>query len=236
MKFLKKLIQQLLPTESLPADERRSSVRLNFVIGIKVQIEDQTHPATIVNLTFTGLCIQLAIPLEEGQEITLVRDDFGPSFKGSVLWSKPGKDGSNLIGIECELDEERLIDSWLEPALVQAGFEANYVDEQRRLVRVPGRVKCELQSLEGKPLGTASMMDLSLGGALLESDVEFSTNTTLAFKTLPQGALQPLQGEARVLSTRAGDSGTFLCGLIFTKSVDKDVQSYMNSMLASETA
>ncbi len=234
MRFLKRLVQQLLPKESIPTDERRESVRLNFRVDIKVQVGDDVYPATVVNLTFTGLCLELDRPLEKDSDLTLLCEDFGPSFNGTVLWAKALKSGTHLVGVECELDEDRLIGSWLEPALIQAGFEAEYVDERRRLVRVPGRVKCELRTLEGELYGEASMLDLSLGGALVDCAVELPTSVSLKFQTFPYGDLPALRGVAKVASVRPTESGTWLCGLRFAESSNRDVELYMAAMLGSK--
>ena len=226
-------MKQFLPDESVPMDERRESVRLNFRCAVDVKVAEQLYSASMVNLTFTGLCLELQTPLEEGQELELLRDEFGPPFKGTVLWSKKKAGELFLVGVECELDEDRLIGSWLEPTLIQAGFEAEFLDEKRLVVRVPGRVKCQLQSLMGESMGEAFMLDLSRGGALLESERELVPETSLKFETAPLGGLPPLRDTAKIVSARPTDKGTWLCGVRFQEENEKKIQPYMDSMLAT---
>lgn len=234
MSFLKNLIQQLLPASPpIPVNERRQSVRLSLDIDVTVQVGELLHPAHMVNLTFTGLCLELETTLREGQEVTLLRGDFGPPFNATVVWSKPSPRGQGyLIGVECELDEDRLCESWLEPALIQAGFQTDFVDTKREFLRVPGRVNCELTMDGGKIEG--QMMDLSIGGALVECDSELTTGSVFDFKTRPLGGLPPLLGTAEVVSVRS-QGGRWSCGLKFSYIHREDVQKYMGSMMSSSS-
>ena len=189
----------------------------------------------MANLTFTGLCLETPKLLPEGTEVTLCRDAFGPPFNGTVMWSKKTEGGKFLAGLECELDEDKLVESWLEPALVQAGFEAAYVGERRQLVRVPGRVRCELTELGGGATLEGLMLDLSVGGALVESGEEIAAGTKVKYKTHPIGKKIPaLEGEALVKSTRKRASGEWLLGLSFEGSDNEKIRTYMGRMLSSK--
>jgi hypothetical protein len=235
MNFLENLLKSLFPEEVVPTDERRSSVRLNFRFEVEVRTQSETFKALVSNLTLTGLCLEVPKLLKEGTELTLCRDTFGPPFNGTVMWSKKIEGGKILAGVECELDEDKLIESWLEPALVQAGFEASYVGERRQLVRVPGRVRCELTQPDGGGVLEGLMLDLSVGGALVESGEEIAVGTKLKYKTHPIGRKIPaLEGRALVKSTRRRASGEWLIGLSFEGCEDEKIRAYMNRMLSSK--
>ena len=233
MSFFRKIIQQLIPEEALPTEERRESVRLNFQTEIVIEVDNKSIPASLVNLTFTGVCIKSKKRLAEDQVLTLERDEVGPPFAGIVLWSKPTNDGQYLTGIQCELDEEQLLQSWLYQTLIEAGFVADYVDEKRNLIRVPGRVACSLRTISDKDLGQGQMLDLSIGGALLEWDEEVSMVTAVSFETKPVGGLKPLTGKGSISSSEQKDDGKWLCGLQFTKTDQELVKKYMKAMLTS---
>ena len=235
MNFLENLLKSLFPEEAVPLDERRSSVRLNFRFEVQLKIGSETYEAWVANLTFTGLCLEVPKLLQEGTEVTLCRDSFGPPFNGTVMWSKKTDGGKILAGVECELDEDKLIESWLEPALVQAGFEASYVGERRQLVRVPGRVRCELTPVGGGKTLEGLMLDLSLGGALFEGGEEVAAETKFSYKTFPIGRKIPaLEGKAVAKSARQRTSGEWLVGLSFEGSDGDKIRAYMNRMLSSK--
>lgn len=236
MSFFRKIIQQLLPKEVLPTAERRESVRLSFRTDMEVEHGDKRLPAQLLNLTFTGVCLELDQTLEEEETITLRRDEVGPPFQGTVLWSKPKGKGRFLVGVQCELEEKNLVESWLYQTLIQAGFEADYVDEKRSLIRVPGRIGCKLTSISDEELGKGQMLDLSTGGALLEWETEIPIVTAVSFETDSLGGLKPLQGKGTIASSRQNKEGKWLCGLQFTRTDEEAVQEYMSAMLASKSS
>lgn len=233
MQLLKNLLNRFFPDEPLAVDERRSSVRLSFRQEVSLKTPQGTFEAVTHDLTFTGLSLEMKRALPGGTEVTVHRDSMGPPFNGTVRWCKGKPEGDFLLGIECELDEEKLINSWLEPALIEAGFEASFVGERRRLLRVPGRVPCELTGPAGS-VHQGFMLDLSAGGALFEGDQELAEGESVSFKTSPRGdAVQPLSGKALVKSARATENGKWMVGLNFEQTDAQTIQANMKHMLSS---
>lgn len=232
--FFQELLKRLLPAPHAPVQERRDSIRLQCKLHALMQVEDQFATVSLVNVTPSGVAIEAAKPLAEGQTVTLTRDGFGDPFQGKVAWCKALDEGHQM-GLEYAVDASVMNDSWLTPALKQAGFRAELADEKRELVRIPGRVRCKLNGLTGETYTEGEMLDLSLGGALVESDVEFNEGLSLEFETFPLGDLPSLKGIAKVASSRESDrKGHWLSGLRFTDSNDREVHLTMNAMLASE--
>ena len=229
------LLNLLKPSPDLPLDERRETMRLRCNVGALLKAEEAMHFVTLVNVTLTGLCLELEQPLKLEQTVTLTRDDFGEALLGTVLWCKPRpkKDKGYLVGLQYTADQTMLSSSWLKPALKQGGFKAEFPGEKRKLIRVPGRVACEIKGLTGDSYTSGEMLDLSLGGALIESVVKFSEGLTIAFETAPLGGLPPLRGIAKIASVQEGPDGKWRCGLRFTESKPEDVRKTMKSMLAS---
>lgn len=235
MNFFKKLVQRILPPQDVATEERRESVRLNFEVEIQVEWDGRSRPAKIVNLTFTGLCIEAGFALSEGRELLLKRDQVGPPFRGTVLWCKARENGRYIAGIECELDEEKLINSWLEPTLVEAGFLADYLNEKRTLVRVAGRLDCTLTGSAEEVLGSGKVADLSLGGALLEWPGDLKTGGDVSFSTEGLGKLDPLKGTATVASCRPGEGDIWLVGIQFKEVDSAQVRAYMTSLMKASS-
>ncbi len=230
----RELLNLLRPAE-LPTEERRETMRLLCGVGVLLKVADAMHISTVVNVTLTGLCLELDAPLKPQQNVELTRDDFGEPLRAQVIWCKARRGGKGYrAGLSYSPDQQRLGDSFLKPALRQCGFKAELPGEKRRLIRVPGRVPCELKGLTGESYTDGEMLDLSLGGALVESVVKFNEGLTLAFETAPLGGLPPLQGIAKVASVQqASESGKWRCGLRFTESNSDQVRKYIRSMLRS---
>lgn len=236
MNFLAKLVSRLLPpTEEgvLAVGERRESVRLNFEVDLDVKAGSNTHRAKLLNLTFTGLCLEVPVALNVGQELTLMRPEAGEPFRGTVLWTRVKDAGVHLVGVEAELDEEKLINSWLEPTLVEAGFLAEFLDEKRRLVRVPGKLQCKLTSPSGEEIGRGQMLDLSVGGALLEWGTALEPGLEVKFEAHPLSTVAALTGTAKITSSRQKESGQWHCGMQFDKVNEEAVKKTMASMMHS---
>lgn len=229
------LLNLLRPSAALSPNERRSTVRLRCNLDVLLWVDNVIHNASVVDVTLTGLSLEVEKPIALEQMVSLARDDFGRPWQGEVVWCRAVKGTRGYrVGVRYPADHEMMRSSWLEPALKQTGFEVERPDERRRLRRVSGRVPCQLRGLTGDLYTEGEMLDLSLGGAKVESDVEFPAGLSLAFETLPQGGLPPLQGIAKVASCRpAPAEGRWLAGLRFTETREEDVLKYMSSMVSS---
>lgn len=231
------LLNLLRPTPLVPTDERRDKIRLQCDLHALLAVGEEFSFVKVVNVTLTGLCLELNNPLKVGQAVSLSRDDFGAPLDADVLWceSVPDSAGKEFrAGLGFQADHHRLRVSWLKPSLKQAGFEAELPGQLRKLLRVPGRVDCQIKGLTGEAYTDAEMLDLSLGGALVESPIEFPENLSIEFETVPLGGLPPLKGLAKIASRHRGDDGKWRCGLRFTESKPEDIRKYMGSMLASQ--
>jgi hypothetical protein len=229
----RELLALLNSLPRLPGDERRESVRLRCDIGVTCALETGTCSASVVDVTLRGLGLELNYQLEAKQRLQVCRDDFGPPVPAEVIWCRRRlQDGGYRVGLRYHAEPESLRDSWLTPALKQTGFKAEH-GEQRKLLRVPGRVACRLSCQKTQQRADAEMLDLSLGGASVESSEEFRKGQTLDFVTVPLGGLPPLKGSARVVSSRKRSDGLWRSGLRFLECNQDYAHTYMRSMLAS---
>jgi hypothetical protein len=227
------LLNLLKTLPAMPTDERRSTVRLCCDIPTQCQVGGAICPATVVDVTLSGLGLELARFLQAKDVVTLARDDFGSPLQAEVLWSRRCVQGPGYrVGARYQTDQETLRQSWLAPALKQSGFKAEVRGEQRKLLRVPGRVACRLECAATEQRTEGEMLDLSLGGATIESALEFPKGQTLQFETVPLGGLPPFQGSAKVVSCRKRDE-RWRCGLHFSEYNSDYAHIYMRSMLAS---
>lgn len=233
------LLRPSLPT--LPTDERRETMRLRCKMGALAKVDDGMHFVSILDVTLTGLRLEMESALKPEQKLTLTRDEFGLPLEATVMWCEPCKDGKHhRLGVQYKADHDMLVRSWLKPALKQAGFvldaQAEFPGEKRKLVRIAGRVDCEIKGLTGETYTGAEMLDLSLGGALVECAMSFPQGLTIEFETSPLGGLPPLKGLAKIASVQplGSDGKRWKYGLRFTESKPDVVQKYMATMLNSQ--
>ncbi len=219
----------------LPTAERRGLMRLRCDLGVLLKASEALHFAKVVDVHSHGLCLELETALKADQAVVLSRDDFGKPWEAKVLWCrKKPKSTLYRAGIGYPSDPEMLRTTWLQPALRQAGFRAEIPGEKRKLVRVPGRVLCQLKGLTGEAYVDSEMLDLSLGGAKVEAPMEFPVGLTLEFETAPLGKLEALKGVAKIASAQAPQrDDLWRYGLKFSEVKEAVVKQYMASMLRS---
>lgn len=210
-------------------------MRLHCNLDVLLWVDKVIHNARVVDVTLAGLSLEVEKPIAVEQMVSLARDDFGRPWQGEVVWCRPVKGSRGYrVGVRYPADPEMMRSSWLEPALKQTGFEVERPDERRRLRRVSGRVPCQLRGLTGELYSDGEMLDLSLGGAKVESSMEFPSGLSVAFETAPQGGLPALRGLAKIASCRsAPGEGRWRSGLRFTECKQDDVLKYMSSMVSS---
>jgi hypothetical protein len=215
-------------------EERRQTIRLHCRLDVLLWVGDDLHRGVVVDVGLSGLALEVEKALPLGETVSLARDDFGRPWQGEVLWCKARKGARGYrVGVTYPPDEEMLRSSWLQPALKQSGFEVEQSGEKRRTRRVAGRVACQLKGLTGELYSEGEMLDLSLGGALVECDMQFPEGLTLEFETAPLGGLPRLRGLGKVVSCQTNPpTGRWRSGLRFTESKNEDVVKYMSSMLS----
>jgi PilZ domain len=219
---------------AVPTDERRDTIRLHCSIGASMKTKKTTREVRVINASLTGLAIEMESKIRRKTHVAIHRDQYGGPVVGHVIWCRAPK-GSNRfqVGVAYEDDKQMLKDSWLKPALKDLGFTVGRINEKRLLLRVPGRHRrCFLKSFAGDTYSTAELVNLSLGGALVASEVEIPKGLRLKLKTDPIASIQDLIMEAEVKSCKHDRrSRRYLVGLIFTKGDEKLVKKHMSAMM-----
>lgn len=233
--MFKGLMNLLAPGSGVPSDERRDTIRLSCSIDVTLLVAGKPYPATVVNVSLTGLCLELDARLKAQQAVVLERDEFGKPLEGQAVWSRSSRTNSrNQLGVMYKADQQMLRASWLTPALKQLGFKSEMVSEKRKLLRVPGQLSCQLKGMTGDTYTEGSMLDLSVGGALVEGEVELPENLQIQFKIEPLGNLKALDGVARVVSCyRDPEEEKWRCGIRFTEVDDTLVRRYLKALMSA---
>lgn len=228
----RELLDLLKTLPVAPTDERRASVRLRCEIEVRCRADGSDFRAQVVDVTPRGLGLELSYALRPKQIVSLARDNFGAPVTAEVLWVRRLLRGRGYrVGLLFQSEAEQMRQSWLAPALKQSGFKAEVKGEQRKLLRVPGRVACRVHLADS--LLDGEMLDLSMGGATVETAAELGKGRIVSFETIPMGGLPPLSGTASVVSCRQRADQRWRSGLRFLDCNQDYAHLYMRSMLAS---
>ena len=233
--MFKELLNLLKPGFGTPTDERRDTIRLGCRIPVLLKMKSTMVEVKVINASLTGLCIELENPLKPKTKISLHRDEFGDAIEAKILWCRAQRGSSKYhAGVTYLSDSEQLKSSWIKPALKQLGFTVGRIGEKRKLLRVPGRYRCFLKSMAGETYANGELTNLSIGGALVESDVELPLKLKIRIKTDPVGGLDALTGVAEVRTCKKNPkTRQYCCGLSFLEIDEQLVKRHMAIMMSN---
>jgi hypothetical protein len=230
----KELLNLLRPGFGTPTDERRDTIRLGCRIPVLAKVKTAMVEVKVVNASLTGLCLEMEKPIKPKTRLVLHKDELGDPVEAKVVWCR-GLRGSARYqaGVTYVSDRDALKSSWIKPALKQLGFTVGRIGEKRKLLRVPGRYRCFLKSMAGDTYASGELTNLSIGGCLVESEVELPLKLKLRIKTDPVGGLEALTGTAEVRSCKKNpQTRNYCCGLRFVDIDELLVKRHMAIMMS----
>jgi len=217
-----------------PTGERRDTIRLHCSISATLKTKKTTKEVRLINASLTGVAVEMEFKMKRKTAVTIHRDQYGGPVVGHVIWCRALKGSDRYqVGVAYADDKEMLKNSWLKPALKDLGFTVGRINEKRNLMRVPGQHRrCFLKSFAGDTYSSGELLNLSLGGALVASEVEIPKGLRLKLKTDPIGNLPELIMDAETKSCkRDARSRRYLVGLLFTDGDEKMVKKHLALMM-----
>lgn len=230
------LLNLISPGAGVPTDERRDIVRLECSVRATLKTGKFTHECRVTNASLTGLGLEMESKLRRKTAVVVHRDKSGGPVRGTVMWCRQQK-GSNryLLGIAYENNPEMLKASWIKPALKELGFTVGRINEKRQLTRVPGHHRrCFLKSPTGETYSTGEVLNLSIGGISVDSEVEIPKGLHLLIKIDAGDGLPELICNAELKSCKySKKTRKYICGLKFIDSNEKLVRMHMSAMMGA---
>lgn len=236
MTVFRDLLNLLSPGSGVPTDERRDTIRLNCSISATLKTAKTTRDCRVINASLTGLGIELESKIRKKTSVVVHRDKHGGPVSGTVIWCRALR-GSNRYqaGIAYSDNASMLKASWIKPALRDLGFSVGRISEKRQLTRVPGQKRrCFLKSMAGETYSAGELQNLSIGGALVESEVELPKALKLLLKVDPIDSYPELVAKAEVKSCyRCPKKRKYICGIRFLEADEKLVRKHMSAMMGA---
>lgn len=199
-------------------EERRKMARIQCNFPVRVRSGSKYIQARVTNLGVEGMRLKGAQSFPKGTQVTVVyqhQSSFEElsSVEGTVAWArKDARSGEQLMGVRYEYTQR----NWVDFVLGLLGLNDESVFQRRRFVRadglMPGRI-----SVPGRiPPQKCWILNLGLGGALVDSPTMIGPNSTVRLDLGPLNKLRPLSLLARVREAKESDSGfSFNLGLEF---------------------
>lgn len=232
--MFRELLNLIAPLASVPNAERRERIRLRCEITVIFEA-DISHQATVIDVSSTGICVQLDAKVKTRQKVSIHRQDFGTAVFGRVAWCRPTEGIEEYrVGVMFESSEAMLSSSWLVPALKTLGYRREDDSEKRKLARVKGRIVCTIHCFESDIHFRGAFVDLSVEGALVEGIWPLPIGEEARFKTYSIADLPPLQGKAKVMNHTclSETPPNWRSGVKFTERNAKLTRQYMKALIS----
>lgn len=200
-------------------EERRRMARIQCNFPVRVRAGSKYLQARVTNLGVEGMRLKGANSFPKGTQVTVVyqhQSSFEElsSVDGVVAWArKDHRSGEQLMGIRYEYTQR----NWVDFVLGLLGLNDESVFQRRRYVRAEGLMPGKL-SVPGRiPPQKCWVLNLGLGGALVDSPMMIGPGSTVQVDLGPMKGMRPLSLLGQVKEARESDSGqSFQLGLEFS--------------------
>lgn len=217
--------------------ERRDKIRLRCGIRLNLGTSKGLQDALVVNVSSTGLCVEMDAQVKPKAKVKLHKSQFGAALSGYVAWCRPATSGPHRyqVGVIYEANEEMLGKSWVVPALEALGYSWEDDSEKRKLARIPGRLGCFIHCFDNNMHFPGTIVDLSLEGALVEGQWPLPMGEEIRFATDSLADLAPLKGVATVVNQHCVEESPpkWRSGLSFRKGNTALTLKYVNALKAA---
>ncbi len=220
--------------------ERRGVIRVQCRYPVTCFVERAAFHATVVDMGVRGMRLQLAQRLRPKQ-IVQVQYSGAQSRRYSVdtvrcevSWVRRTARGKLEVGLRYDDLEPNLERSWVKAILRELGFRAGSIFQRRKARRVVAMLHVKL-NMAGHPPMTGRVLDLGVGGALLQVNEHLNQGQTLVMDLGPALGLRALPVSTEVVSCRyEPQSQTWFCGTRFLGLSDKKlglISRYVEKLL-----
>lgn len=210
----------VISSKATTLEERRKMARIQCNFPVRVRSGSKYVQARVTNLGVEGMRLKGAQSFPKGTQVTVVyqhQSSFEElsSVDGSIAWvRKDPRSGEQLMGIRYEYTQK----NWVDFVLGLLGLNDESVFQRRRYVRADGLMPGKI-SVPGRiPPQKCWVLNLGLGGALVDSPMMIGPNSTVQLQIGPIKNLRQLSLLGRVKEAKEADNGTsFNLGLEFSE-------------------
>lgn len=215
--------------------ERREIVRVECKVPAVCLFPDgKQSKAVVVDMGMKGLRLECRKKLPANKTVRIMRPDGGP-VNCKIVWCKPKRFSDRyLAGLEFSDTPENLRHSWIKNTLQNLGFVPGRIKEKRMHIRVPAEQRASLVSAAGDELTEGLLINLGIGGALVEMGVLVPKALRVSLRVDPMGALPALELPCEIRSAFQNQRNQkFMHGLRFDDQDNDLVKKYLALLMKS---
>ncbi len=162
-------LRGLVLSQSVPSSERRATPRLRcyYPVSCAAVASQQVMSARVTEMSRQGMRMEASEPYKRGTSVNVTYTSPHPqaTVRCKVRWSRRRASGSHWMGVTYEEPPDA---SWVGYVLRELGFEDSDVFQKRRTIRLPAELQAEVRSPQGDVLSSGVVINLGVGGALVE--------------------------------------------------------------------
>jgi len=215
--------------DTVSVNERRRLGRLEATWPVEYVLDRGRTAGSLLDLSLGGLGLRSERALRKGAPVK-VEPPFPlnhlSAVTGKVRYTRPTPQGFRS-GVVFELSAAAA--SWVGPALRQLGFGPHHLDCKRRYVRARAHLPVEARSWRGDFV-QGVFLDLSRGGALLQSVTPWRSGDQVRLVVGPLGGLPLLYLQGLVLNQRQHEDGQWLVSVRFLEQ-NRRLDQYILALL-----
>jgi c-di-GMP-binding flagellar brake protein YcgR len=193
--------------------ERRSLIRLRSRFKVTCQVGARKFNANIIDMGLGGMSLESYDKIAKGNElhVSLVLDKTKKkvtytvdTVKCLVVWVRKSKYLKHyVVGVKYNDTDENMSASWVKYVLAkELGFSNTFFKQRRKQMRVPTDLRADIRNLQGEFLMNGTTLSLSMGGAMVRTDVPIKGGTPIQLTIGPYSTFQPLVIKSHVLGNR----------------------------------
>ncbi len=230
-KFLEGLKQIVLGPSTSPGQDGRARTRVLCRYPVMYHHQNMVEPkrAYCVDIGVSGMRLEGVDKLKKGDLINVTSAYPGlehNKLQCEVMWCRGKGASDNSAGIRYVDTEENLKGSWVKVILQELGLGDESAFQRRKHVRIATTLKCEVRDLRtGRYLTDGKVLNLSVGGALVESANTVEDNAQVLCLIGPYSNYPTLSIAAKNLNTRYDEEeGCYLHSIQFSTLKPRDVK------------
>lgn len=229
-KFLDGLKQIVLGPPSQAGQDSRARTRVlcRYPVLYQSQTMVEAKRAYVTDIGIAGMRLENIEKLKKGEVIQVTSAYPGLEHNKlacEVMWCR-GKGNEHSAGIRYVDTEENLKGSWVKVILQELGLGDESAFQRRKHVRIATTLRSEIRDLRsGRYLTDGKVLNLSVGGALVQSANEVEDGAQVLCLIGPYSNYPTLSIAAMCLNTRYDEEeGCYLHSIQFSTLKPRDVK------------
>lgn len=220
-------------------DEKRRLIRLKCRYKVTLTTEKRGFTGTVTDMGVQGMRLQVTEKVKPGSHLHVTFPAHSDSFKVDtvrclVAWCRKSRSGALEAGVRYDDEKNNLEKSWVKFILRELGFDEKSIFQRRKTLRAVAMLPATVSRVGQSPL-SGRILNLGVGGALLQSDDRLQSGQDLTLDIGPAEGLPLLSVPGHIVSDRyETESRTWFHGVRFRSMDDSRLQQltrYIVSLL-----